>query len=171
MDVKAHLRYLRVSPRKVRLALGLIRGLSAEKAIDQLTILPKPTAYPVLKLLKSAIANAEHNFKIDVKDLTVKTAVANEGPKLKRWRPRAFGRAAEILKRTSHVTIVLTAPTPAKKTEVKEAAPKKVDGATIKRSAAKPAVKRTPKVKKSTATDKEQQRDATDVTVARKGNE
>jgi len=65
MEVRAHLRYLRISPRKVRLVVNLVRGLPVDQAIDQLTVLPKRSALPVLKLIKSAVANAEHNFKLD----------------------------------------------------------------------------------------------------------
>lgn len=107
MEVRAHLRFLRISPRKVRLVIGLVRGMPVEQAVDQLTVLPKRASLPVLKLLNSAIANAEHNFKLERKNLRIKSIVANEGPKLKRFQPRAFGRAAEILKRMTHVTIVL----------------------------------------------------------------
>lgn len=107
MEVRAHLRFLRISPRKVRLVIGLVRGMPVDQAIDQLTVLPKRAALPVLKLINSAVANAEHNFKLEKKDLRIKSIVANEGPKLKRFQPRAFGRAAEILKRMTHVTVVL----------------------------------------------------------------
>ncbi len=107
MEVRAHLRHLRLAPRKVRLVVDLVRGMPVDQAVDQLTILPKASSLPVLKLLNSAIANAEHNFKLDRKTLHIKSIVANEGPRLKRYRPRAFGRAAEILKRSSHITIVL----------------------------------------------------------------
>lgn len=107
MDVRAHLRYLRLAPRKVRLVINLIRGLSVDQATDQLSVLPKGAARPIQKLLNSAIANAEHNFHLARKDLRIKSVVANEGPRLKRYQPRAFGRAAEILKRTTHITIIL----------------------------------------------------------------
>ncbi len=107
MEVRAHLRHLRIAPRKVRLVIDLVRGLPVDQAIDQLNALPKGSSLPVMKLIKSAMANAEHNFKLDPKTLRIKSIVTNEGPKLKRYRPRAFGRAAEILKRSSHVTVVL----------------------------------------------------------------
>lgn len=107
MEVRAHLRYLRLAPRKVRLVVNLVRGMPVDQAVDQLTVLPKRAAQPVLKLLNSAVANAEHNFKLDPKTLRIKSIVANEGPRLKRWQPRAFGRAAEILKKMTHVTIIL----------------------------------------------------------------
>lgn len=107
MEVRAHLRHLRLAPRKVRAVVDLVRGMPVDTAIDQLTILPRGAAQPVLKLLNSAIANAEHNFKLDRHSLRIKSIVANEGPRLKRFQPRAFGRAAEILKRSTHITIIL----------------------------------------------------------------
>lgn len=110
MDVVAKLRYFRVSPRKVRLVLDLIRGLNVEIAEQQLMNLPKASSLPLLKLMRSAQANAEHNFKLNKNDLYVKQAFADEGPKLKRFMPRAMGRATPVLKRMSHVTIIL-APT------------------------------------------------------------
>ena len=106
-EVKAHVRYLRMSPRKVRLVVDLIRGMSVEPALAQLHFMPKAAATPVRKLLQSAIANAEHNFKLGREGLFVKAAMVNQGPTLKRWRPRAMGSAAPILKRTSHITLVL----------------------------------------------------------------
>lgn len=107
MDVVAKLRFFRMSPRKVRPVLDLIRGRAVEVAETQLQHLPKRSAAPLLKLLKSAEANAEHNFKLDRKNLMVKRAFADEGPKLKRYQPHAMGRATLILKRSSHVTVVL----------------------------------------------------------------
>lgn len=105
--VEAHLRYLRIAPRKVRLVLDLVRGKTLEVAEQQLLTLPKASSLPILKLLKSAQANAQHNFKLDPKDLYIRQAFANEGPKLKRFMPHAMGRATTILKRMSHVTVVL----------------------------------------------------------------
>lgn len=107
MDVIAKLRYFRVSPRKVRLVLDLIRGQHVLAAEQQLMNLPKVSSIPLVKLLKSAQANAEHNFKLDPNELFIKKAFADEGPKLKRYTPRAMGRATPVLKRMSHVTIVL----------------------------------------------------------------
>ena len=107
MQVRAHLRYLRIAPRKVRLVVDLVRGQSVNKGLDQLSLLPKRSALPVAKLIKSAIANATHNHHLDEKTLVIQSIVANEGPRLKRYQPRAYGRAAEILKRTTHVTVIL----------------------------------------------------------------
>lgn len=172
MEVRAHLRYLRIAPRKVRLVINLIRGMQVDRALDQLSVLPKASTLPVTKLLKSAIANAENNFQLNQKDLYIKTIVANEGPKLKRYRPRAFGRAAEILKRMTHVTIVLEdkGKTPAPKKGVKpvKAETTKVEAADVKHAPAKPPVaKKT--VKKQAATTKAQERDAQDKTIQRRG--
>lgn len=107
MKVRAELNYLRISPRKVRLVSGLIRGLAVKDAETQLRFLPKRASLPLLKLLKSAVANAEHNFSIEKRGLVISEIRVDQGPVLKRFRARAFGRAAQILKRTSHVTLVL----------------------------------------------------------------
>lgn len=107
MNVVARLRFVRMAPRKVRPVLDLIRGKSLTLAESQLTHLPRRPSRVLLKLLKSAQANAVNNFKLDPKTLFVKQAYANEGPKLKRFQPRAMGRAHPILKRSSHVTVVL----------------------------------------------------------------
>jgi large subunit ribosomal protein L22 len=94
MQAKAVLRTVRIAPRKARLVVDLIRGKQVGEA--------------VAKLLNSAIANAEHNYEMDVNSLVVSQAFVDEGPTLKRFRPRAMGRASAINKRTSHITIVLT---------------------------------------------------------------
>lgn len=108
MDVRARLRFLRMGPRKVRLLTNLLRGLSVASAEAQLRVTPKAAARPLLKLLQSAVANAKHNYQLDPDRLIIKSFLTDEGPKLRRWTPRAFGRAAPILKRMSHVTIVLS---------------------------------------------------------------
>lgn len=97
-----------MSPRKVRLVVNTVRGLSVAEAETRLTFLPKLAAKPVLKLLRSAVANAEHNFQLNRNDLYIRTIVADGGPTLKRWRARAFGRAAPIRKRTTHISLVLS---------------------------------------------------------------
>lgn len=129
MDVHASLRHLRQSPRKVRLVVNTIRGLSVSAAETRLTFLPKQAAKPVLKLLRSAIANAEHNFKLEKQDLYVRHIVADGGPTLSRWRPRAFGRAAPIRKRTTHITLILATKGDAKPAEAKKAPAKKAPAA------------------------------------------
>lgn len=108
MEITAKLSYLRISPRKVRLVANLIKGLNVPEADRQLDFLPKRAAKPLLKLLRSAAANAEHNLGVtDRKALKVANVIVENGPTLKRWRARARGRAASVLKRTSHVKIIL----------------------------------------------------------------
>jgi len=107
MEARAQLKQLRVSPRKARLVADVIRGASVQDARKQLTVLVKRSSAPMLKLLNSAVANAENNFKMLESNLYVSEIFVNEGPIFKRWMPRAMGRATEILKRTSHITIVL----------------------------------------------------------------
>lgn len=108
MEIKAELNYLRMSPRKVRLVADLIRGMGTENAAATLRHLPKRAGDPVLKLLKSAIANAKHNFQIENdRGLFIREIRVDSGPILYRSRPRAFGRAAPIRKRTSHLTLLL----------------------------------------------------------------
>ncbi len=107
MDVPARLRYLRIAPRKTRLLARVVQGMPVEEAEYQLTYMNKAAARPLLKLLKSAIANAENNHELKKENLFIKQCFVDEGPTLKRYRPRAFGRAAEIRKRSSHVTIIL----------------------------------------------------------------
>lgn len=107
MEVTAKLRYLRIAPRKVRLVADLIRGKNVEEATHILNFVRKRAAKPILKLLNSAIANATHNFQLKKENLYIAKITVDEGPKLKRWRPRARGIAYEIQKKTSHVTLVL----------------------------------------------------------------
>ncbi len=105
MEAKAHLKYLRMSPRKVKIVCDLIRGKDVATATAYIMQTPKAACEPVLKVLKSAVANAENNHGMDTTKLYVSTAVANPGPTLKRGQPRAQGRFNRILKRTTHVTI------------------------------------------------------------------
>lgn len=105
--VTAKLRFLRTGPRKVRLIADLIRGRKAIKAVDTLSLLNKAAARPMLKLLNSALANAKHNFQIEADQMRVKTVMVDGGPVLKRWMPKAHGRATPIRERTSHITLVL----------------------------------------------------------------
>ena len=107
-SAKATARTVRISARKVRLVIDLIRGKSVAEAAAILKFTPK-SASPILsKVLKSAVANAENNFDLDREDLYVSKAICNEGPTLKRFRPRAKGSASPINKRTSHITIVVS---------------------------------------------------------------
>ena len=105
--MRAQAKYIRQSPFKVRRVLDLVRGLPVDDARDVLTFTNRRAAGTVLKVLDSAVANAEHNFALDEEDLFVSEAYADEGPTLKRYRPRARGRATPIHKRTSHITIVV----------------------------------------------------------------
>lgn len=107
MEVKAKLKQIRISPRKVRLVAGVIRGMKAETALDQLRFMNKKAAKPVEKLLQSAIANADNNFEIEKSNLFIKEIRVDEGTTLKRWMPKAQGRATPIRKRTSHINLVL----------------------------------------------------------------
>ncbi len=107
MEVIAKARHIRMSPRKVRLVADLVRGLDIDRAEAQLRYFRKAAARPVLKVIKSAAANAEHNFKIVPGTLFIKKITVDGGTVLKRWRARAYGRAAEIKKRSSHITVVL----------------------------------------------------------------
>ena len=105
---KQSLRQSAFAPRKVRLVLDLVRGKKVGEALGILEFTTKSASLPVAKVIKSAAANAEHNYGMNVEDLVVSQAFANEGPTLKRFRPRAKGAASSINKRTSHITIVLS---------------------------------------------------------------
>lgn len=107
MEAKAQAKMIRISSRKVKLVIDLIRGKNVGESISILKLTPKAASPVVEKLLNSAIANAEHNYNMDVENLYVKEIYVGEGPTLKRFRPRAQGRATQILKRTSHITCVV----------------------------------------------------------------
>ncbi len=107
MEAKAKLRYARVAPRKARLVTDLVKGRKVEEALYILTATPKAASPLVEKLIRSAAANAENQHGSDVDRLVVKLAYVDEGPTSKRWRPRAMGRATPLLKRSSHITVVL----------------------------------------------------------------
>ncbi len=107
METRAVAKYVRISPRKARLVMDQLRGKKVEEALNLLNFAPQKSAYVVKKLISSAVANAEENTEIDVDTLLVKTIYADEGPTLKRFRPRAMGRATRIRKRTSHITVIL----------------------------------------------------------------
>lgn len=107
MEIKAKAKHIKASPRKVRLVVDVIRGLRVDQALDQLTFVNKKATGSVEKLVKSAIANALNNFELKEDNLFVKEIRVDEGPTMKRWQPRARGRACPIRKRTSHVSLVL----------------------------------------------------------------
>jgi len=107
MTARAQAKHIRQSPYKVRRVLDLVRGLPVDEARIVLQFTNRKAADIILKVLDSAIANAEHNFALDTEELFITKAYADEGPTLKRWRPRARGRATKIRKRTSHITIIV----------------------------------------------------------------
>jgi ribosomal protein L22 len=106
--VRAHAKYVRSAPRKARLVMDHIRGKDVAQARAILRHTPRSAATDIAKLLESAVANAENNFELDADDLKIGRAFVDEGPTIKRYRPRALGRATRINKRTSHMTITLT---------------------------------------------------------------
>jgi large subunit ribosomal protein L22 len=107
MEAKAIAKTIRIAPRKVRLVIDLIRGKKVGEAFAILKHTEKRSTTPIEKVLKSAVANAEHNYNMDTNNLYIKEAYVNAGPTLKRFRPRAKGRAGLINKRTCHITVVV----------------------------------------------------------------
>ncbi len=142
MKVEASVKSVRISARKARLVIDEVRGMSALDAERSLSFMNKKAAEIVLKVLRSAMANAEHNNKLKKEDLVIVEIIANEGFTIKRFRPRAFGRAAMIRKRTSHIRIVLDESPEAQEIAKKAAAEKKKK---------KPAVKKVTTAKKAPA--------------------
>jgi len=139
--VSAQLKYLKIPPRKVRFVADLVRGLTVNEAESRLLLSPRRPGEPLLKLLRSAAANAVNNFKLEPTKLFVKEIFVDQGPKQRRWTPRARGSASTIEKKTSHVTVILGVseearvakytilPKPKKKAEAKGGAKKKHDEA------------------------------------------
>jgi len=107
VEVRAVTRGVRVSPQKVRLVVDVVRGKKVDEALAILKFLPSPTARIVAKTIKSAAANAENNYQMSSSELKVVKIFADQGPTLKRFRPRARGRVSPILKRSSHITVVV----------------------------------------------------------------
>lgn len=107
METSAAAKYVRISPRKVRLVMDQIRGKKVEEALNMLTFTPQKGSNILLKLLNSAVANAQQNSDTDIDNLYIQKIYADEGPVLRRFMARAHGRATRILKRTSHLTIIL----------------------------------------------------------------
>jgi large subunit ribosomal protein L22 len=133
----ASARYVRITPMKARRVVDMVRGLPADDALNLLSFAPQSAAATVHKVLESAVANAETTEDLDRVDLVVTVALVDEGPTMKRWRPRAQGRATRINKRTSHITLVVEPvkpepKTPAKKAAAKTSAAKKTDNKTGK---------------------------------------
>ena len=135
MKVTAHLANAHVTPRKARLVAGLIRGLTVAEARIQLEKSIKKTSVPMLKLLESAVANAENNFSLSKESLWIAGCNVNEGQKLKRWIPRAQGRATPLWHRLSHISIVLEGVAEKKPVAKKKAVAEKTEA---KQAAAKP---------------------------------
>lgn len=108
VQTKAQLKFLRMTPQKVRLVAGLVRGMEVNKALDQLKFSSKQAALPVKKLIESAVANAIHNNNVKKDTLKIETIFVNEGSVLRRWMPRAMGRATPLRKKSSHITVILT---------------------------------------------------------------
>jgi large subunit ribosomal protein L22 len=106
-SIKAVAKYIRMSPHKIRRVLNQIRGRSYQEALMILEFLPYDASGPIWQVVHSAAANANHNYQLNKKNLFIETIFADEGPKLKRIRPRAQGRAYKILKPTSHITVIL----------------------------------------------------------------
>ncbi len=150
MQVNAKARFIRISPRKVRLVVDLVRGLKVTEALTLLQHSPKAAARPVKKLIESAVANAEHNYNLAKADLVVATITADDGPTLKRWMPRAFGRATQLRKRMTHIAVTLSDGTDTVVEPVKREAPAPIDATGSKKdeqkdAAAKPAQDKTDK--------------------------
>lgn len=144
MKVIAKLNYLRIAPRKVRLLADLIRGKKVKEARTLLDFSLKKGREPLKKLLEQAVANARNNFQLEEEGLWVSEIKVDEGPKLKRWRARARGRAAEIQKKTCHVTLVLSGETttpPPRPPMPSARAPKKRRGAKPKEKVPEKEVK------------------------------
>jgi len=107
MEVKASAKYMRISPRKIHKLVGAVKGKPVESALNTLKFMPQKGAGILEKIIRSAVANADQNANVDIDLLVVRNILADQGPSLKRWRPRARGRATRILKRTSHITVIL----------------------------------------------------------------
>lgn len=107
-EVKAIAKYVRISPQKVRKLIDVIKGRSVEDGLDRLKFMPQKAARIVEKVIRSAVANADQNPDLDIDSLVIRNITADRGPMLKRFRARARGRAARILKRTAHITVILS---------------------------------------------------------------
>ena len=134
MEVKAQLNQLRMAPRKVRLVANLIKGLHVEDARVQLELMTKKSSDPMLKLLNSAVANAKNNHKLDESTLFVSKVLVNGGPTIKRWFPRAMGRAFPIKKRTCSIVLVLSELEGEKPKKNRKVKPEKTKNAAHKKS-------------------------------------
>ncbi|MBU0637126.1 50S ribosomal protein L22 [Patescibacteria group bacterium] len=159
MEVKAKVKHVRMSPRKVRLVVDIVRGLPVERSLDILKFTQKKAVNPVVKLLKSAIANAEHNFELEQNNLYIKTVTVDQGHVLHRWLPRAHGRATPIRKKSCHINLVLAELKPSNKIKTKQqdiVAPIKLGSQSIKDSGVKIKEKKTKELDKTELINKEQ---------------
>ena len=169
MEARAQARYVRVTPMKARRVIDLIRGMQASDAQDVLRFAPQAASEPVGKVLASAIANATNNHAMDARELVVAQAFVDEGPTLKRIRPRAQGRAYRVGKRTSHITVIVSdgvevapvvkaAPKATAKAESKPetapAAEEATEAAPAKKTAAKKAPAKKAPAKKTASAEK-----------------
>ena len=107
MEVRAVLRYVRISPQKVRMLISAVKGKPVEEGLDILKFMPQKAAYLIEKVIRSAVANADQSPDIDVDALVIRNIITDQGPVLKRFRARARGRGTRILKRTAHITVIL----------------------------------------------------------------
>ncbi len=107
MEVKAVSKYVRISPRKVHIMIGAVKGKPVETALEILKFMPQKAASIVEKIIRSAVSNADQHPDIDVDSLVIRNIIADQGPTLKRFKARARGRGTRILKRTSHITVIL----------------------------------------------------------------
>ena len=108
MEVKAVAKYIRISPQKVRLIIDVVKGKQVEAGLDMLKFMPQKAASIIEKVIRSAVANADQYPDIDVDSLVIRNIIADQGPTLKRFRARARGRGTRILKRTTHITVILS---------------------------------------------------------------
>ncbi len=155
MKVSAKLKNLRIAPRKVRLVTNLIKGLDVQIAMDQIDANVKRSNDPVKKLLASAVSNGENNFGIDRNNMYVYDVIVGAGPTLKRWMPKAYGRAGALLKRTSQLEIILEERVEGKGRKSKEQLEKeKKEKMEAKRKAEKEAIKEEEKAEKSEKAEK-----------------
>jgi len=108
METTAKARYVRIAPRKVRIVMDMVRGKPVEEALQTLGLVRKAASPVIAKVIRSALANAENNFHMSTDGLVITKACVDEGPTMKRFLPRAMGRATTVRKRTSHITVVLS---------------------------------------------------------------
>jgi large subunit ribosomal protein L22 len=156
MEIKARLNDLRISDRKARLVVNLVRNLKTDKALAQLSFINKKSTNPIAKLIKSAIANAVNNYELDADNLYVKAIRVDQGKTLKRWMPRAHGRATTIRKRSCHIDLILAEIKDSGKKEAKKAkAEKPVKLETLVNAKAAPAPEKV-KVSKKQVKDSEE---------------